>query len=651
MSKAGPLGPRPTKLELWREAAMPAGTGPERGSPQRPNRETQGWSKTGATAEADAADAGGVDPTVRAGGGLRSAPLNTNNNAGTSLLDSRSSTQNRRGELFTAEKPPVTKSMEGPEPPAWLKSRVGLLCEGGPSAVSLASVGACRGESASASEWSSPGAQNNGWSTMSSGGAVLGGGNDESSALALGFTRVPWAISDEGSEGAQSARSVSLDASDSRPIKGAVERHAADAMRATRKPKVRKARYHRRKRGRLQPRNGGGGGRETTAAPTAQPFSKTDVPLLRGDRVERGRGMAQHPTDDDVSNSSGTRKPQPELYDVWIPQHYFQGKGLPMLKRVRGEVELQPQRSSRPKATKATGENKTEGEAPTEKPPNQGVDSFSRDRHHLALRQQQQKHAAATDKRCAIHYVGGPEDFVKDDAAPQPQAPLRAGSPGAGTTSTCPADGERLGAFFTDFADDSEEVAAEEKPWSVVDDDDDDDFNRGGGFWNDDIRGGTSVLVDDAAVVATDGGGGFVGGEQDEQDGEQAGRASGQDDDEYFDYAKRFSWRTAAEVVKQAETEAEGWLEEERRGRQRGIGNGCRNSGATEVSRGFTSSCQARILLIRTPIRFDMFVCTFISVIFCLGFTGKSFSRVMLFVQPYNIVTPSCFSAAAERFS
>lgn len=614
VSKVDPLGPRPTSLELWRVAAMPTGTGFKRRLLQRPTRETQSGSKTPATAEADATDAHGVDATVRAEGSLHSTRLN-NINTETRLLGSRSSTRNRRGELFTAENPPVTKPVEGPEPPAWLESRSGLLCEpsegGGPSAASLASVGACHGGSTPASEWTSPGVQvfdtNSCSTTGSGGGGVLGDGDDESSAFALSFTSVPWEVSDdEGSEGPQSA-SVSLGASNLRPTKGAGERQAVKAVRATPKPAARKkARYRRRKRGRLQARSGGGGV-EITAAPVAQPFSKTDVSPPDRSRREEGGDMAQQPIKDNINSGNDIGKPQPELYDVWIPQRFFQGKGLPTLKRVRGGVEPQPQRSSRSRATQGAADNKIEGDTPTAKPPTQGVDSFSRDRHHLSFRQQQQKQIPTTEKRSAVHYVGGPEDLMIEHSSPPPHVLVRAGSTGAGTTSAHPADGERPVVSFASVPNDAKEAVVEAKHWSVGGDDYDDD-DRGDSF------GGRSVLVDDAAAVTPDGGGSIAGwqqqeeGEQErEQEREQEDQEKEQDDDEYFDYAKRFSWQTAAEVVKQAEAEAEAWSEEERRRRQRASGDDSHGGGVTEVSGLFYRGYQARSLPRRTPTRAAVF--------------------------------------------
>lgn len=557
VSKVDPLETRPACPELWRVAAVPTGTG---------------WPNTSVTAEAESADADGVGAALRAGGGLLSTPRNSNS-PGSTLLDSRRSTRNRRGELFTAAGTPVTKPVEGPEPPAWLESRSGLLREppegGVPSAASLASVGACHGGSTTVSAWTSPGVQVLDSKSCSlagssgggsSGGGVLGGGDDESSAFALSFTSAPWTVSDdEASEGAG--------ASNLGPIKGAGERRAAKLVRAIPKPAVRKkASYRRRKRGRLPARSGGGGdsggGDMTQVPPAAQRSSKTDAALVPGgNQRERERDAAQHPTDDSINSGAdgggAVRKPQPELYDVWIPQRVFQGKGLPTLKRVKGGVEPHPQRSPRSKATQAAGEKKLEGDnSPTAKPPNHGVDSPSGDRHQLASGQPRQRKQIlpAPDKRCAVHYVGEPGDFAKEHAAPPPQAL------GDGTTSAHAAHGERAAIVsFAGATHDTEgnEVEVEAKAWSVGGDDGDDD-DRGGSFWGDDTRGGKSVLVGDAAAVAArrDGGGSIVRWQ--EQEGEQERGEREQDDDEYFDYAKIFSWQTAAEVVKQAEAETHG---------------------------------------------------------------------------------------------
>lgn len=538
MSKVDPLRPRSTSPELWRAAAVPAGTG---------------WSKVVTATEYDADDADDIGASMRAAGGFRSTRPN-NNSPGTSLLGSRSSTRNRRGELFTAEPPPATKPVEGPEPPAWLGSRSGLLCEpsegGGPSATSLASGEACHSGSAPGSEWTSPGA------------GVVCDGDDQSSAFALSFTGSPREVSDDnGSEGAQAGNFWS--------IRGAGERQAAKAVRATPKPGVRtKSRRRHRKRGRLKARSGrggGGGGGEITAPSTARPRSKCDVSSPEGIPRERELDMAQDPIDDSINSHSGVRRPQPELYDVWIPQHFFQGNGLPTLTRVRGLVEPQPRRPSRSKPTQAAVDKKSDGDTLAAKPPNQGV---------VALRQHREQNPEA-NKSCAIHYVGGPEDFLKGDTAPPQQTLVRAGSAGDGTASTYPVDSERQIASFAGVTDGPKEAPAEATHWSVRGDDgNDDDDERGARFRSDDTR---CALVGDAAAVAPDGGGSIVGWE------EQEGREKEQDDEEYFDYAKRFSWQTAAEVVTKAEAEAEAWSKEEQQRKQRISGHGCGDGSVSEV--------------------------------------------------------------------
>eukprot|EP00903_Cladosiphon_okamuranus_P010024 g9506.t1 len=572
MSKVDPLGPRPTSPELWRVATIPTG---------------MGWSKTGTTAEADGGRADGASAATRAGGGLRSAQPNRNSPK-TSLLDSRGSVRNRREELFTATKPPITEPVKAPEPPAWLESRSGLLrepSEGGcPSAASLASVGAGHRGSTPVLEWTSPGVQVSDYSSRSAkggggGGSVLSGGDYESSTFALSFASSPWAISDdEGSEGTQ--------AGNLGPIKGAGERQYTRVAHVTAKPGGRKkARQRRRKRGKLQARSGGGGGSgggEIAAAPAAaQPFSKTGVALPKGSLRERERDMTQlHPIDDDTNNGVTIRKPRPELYDVWIPQSFFQGRGLPTLKRAKGGVEPQPQLSSRSKATQAAAENKPEGDSPRAKKPNQGIaDSPGRDRYQPASRRQQKKQVPMTDKRCAVHYVGGPEDFVKDDSAPPPPASMITGAKGDGTTSAHPVCGERPAVSFAGVTCDAKEREAEvdAQPWSVGDaskECDHDDDDRGGSFWSDDTRGGKSVLVGGSGESTTV--------YRQEHEGENDRQEKEHDDDDYFDYAKIFSWKTAAEVVEQAEAEAEAWSKEEQRRRQRGSGDESRDDGVPE---------------------------------------------------------------------
>eukprot|EP00752_Nemacystus_decipiens_P008999 g8034.t1 len=560
MSKVDHLEPRATSSDWWRAAAIPIGTG---------------WSNICGTVEAFTAHADGVGATARAGRDLRSSSPKCNN-PGTSLLGSRSSHRNRRGELFTAEKPPATKPVEGPEPPAWLESRVGLLRDpsegGGPSAASLASVGECHGGSKPASEWTSPDPQvlhSKSCSTVGSGSGTLEGWGDESSAFALSFTSAPWAVSDD--EGCDGTR-----ARNSGPIKSARERRVEKAARPTLKPGLRKKAKHRgRKRGRLQARSGGGC-ENVTDVSADRLLSKTDAYPPEGNQRGRERDSAHGVVDDKINIGDGIRKPQPELYDVWIPQKCFQGKGLPTLKRVKGVMEPQPQVSSRPRGTQAMASTGNEEDNPSARPPNQGVVSLSRERGHHASRQQQ-KQPPETDKYYAVHYVGGPEDFTKDGAASPPQVPARAGLSGPGTKSACPADGERPAVSVAGVTHDTpeNELEGEVKPLRVGGDDDDDDEDRDGSLWSDNTRCGESALVGDTAAA----GGSIVGWQQ--QEGRHEGREKGldDDDDENFDYAKRFSWQTAAEAVKLAEADAQS--KDERR-RRRDNGDGHQDAGVTE---------------------------------------------------------------------
>lgn len=411
-------------------------------------------------------------------------------------------------------------------------------------------------------------------------------GENDSSSFALSFVSAPWSVSDdECSDIGRPSPSASL-----------------WANVATTTPTLAlpvKARYGRRERGRDHVRGGGDG--KQNAAATANNIPTTDVSPLEGG----GRQITQQPlVIDDNNNGVSTRKPQPELYDVWIPHHFFQGKALPTLKRVREGLELQPQPLSGSK-TQAVVDNKSGGGAAiAATTPSQGFNSVSGDCHHPVRHQQQHKQLPAAGARCAVHYVSGPEDFVKDDSAPSPPASTKVEAPSAGTTlaqaaysikPTVSFAGEDVNNGATGGTAGVAEVFHLEGGHRDVgmmsrksgrgDDNDDDD--RGGtacGLLYDDPHAGP--LDSDTTAVNLEGNRSTFGwkdeGEEREQDKEE------EEDDEYFDYAKRFSWQTAAEVVKEAEAEAEVRANERRRRRADGNGDtySLEASGTLMYSRG-----------------------------------------------------------------
>ncbi len=511
VSKVDPLGPRPASPELWRVPVAPSGAVLERGLLGRDTGEEEGWVTGDDETAAGGADADGEDPDRHNGDLDAAPPAGGSSLTWKSHLSSRNSNRSRREQVFTAENPPATKPVEGPEPPAWLGSRLGLLSEasegGGKSATSLASARALHGGSSSASEWTSSSVQvldnDSGYSTTSSCGGLSasshfpaggGAGEDDSSAFALSFASAPW--------------------------RAAASSAAADGSSAARK----KARHRRRKRGRAQAR-----GKKGSSTPATHCTLENVVPAGQGGRRGRvGRGAAHRAVDDvDPRGSGGGQGPQPELYDVWIPQQSFQGKGLPTLKRVMGgRVKVQPRPPSRSKTRQtavdgASGGDKTR----SENPPKQGVNSSSKCEHNMQT-------------RCAVRYVGGPEDLQAGDAVVPLSSPsARAGPAGVRNTpaQAVPCTGVTGG---------SPEV--QEGKGRVL---------KG---YDDNERGDSMTMLDGAATDDVEMDGSIAGWPQGSEEGEEGGVVEQKErgDTEYFDYAKRFSWQTAAEVVELAEAEA-----------------------------------------------------------------------------------------------
>lgn len=566
MSKVDPLGPRASQ-DAWRVADTPSGTDLEQDLLRRHTKRERGGTKAERAATAAPRAFTNAAPGVvkREGGNVVSSSLDinaTNNGHG-----SRISTRNRQERLFTAQKPPVTKPVEGPEPPAWSRSRCGLLWEpsdGGKesSIVSLLSVSTGQGGSTTVSEGESAniqGLNTHRCSTTSCGGGMLGcnceqqdEGENESTSFALSFVSAPWSPRDE-------------DCSDTW---GSLPSSSLWANMATTTPKQSvpaKARCRRREKGRTHAR--GGGDDKHNATEKAKSISRVDASPPDG----RGEQTTQQPLDNGVRIC----KPQPELYAAWIPQHFFQGKALPTPKRMREGLEVQPQPLSGTPA-QATADNKSGGRTAriVAATPNQSSDPVLGGRHHPARHQQQHKLLPAVNKRCTVHYVSGPEGFVKDDATPPPPASTRVEVPGTGTTSARATFSGRPNVSFAEegIGGDARDTAGETDVANLEDGhsdfglisqksrrgdgDDDDQGGTAGGFWYDDARDGQPPLASDATAVIVEGNKSTFGWQEEEQE-EEGERENEEDDDEYFDYAKRFSWQTATEVMQEAEVEAE----------------------------------------------------------------------------------------------
>lgn len=566
MSKVDLLGPRLASQDLRHMAAIASGMDLEQVLLRRHTKSKGGSTKAEAAAvEREGGGPVSLSPDIN--DATNSGPGNRNN-----FIDSQE-------RLFTATKPPVTKPVERPEPPAWSSSRYGVLfepTEGGTdsSMVPLLSASTRHEGSTTVSEGGSANVQvfdTRSCSTTISGGDLWGGsckqqdeGENDSSSFASSFVSSSWLVSDEEcSDTGQPSPSQSL--------------LVNEAITTPKAAVLARARYRRRGRGRNRARGGGDGKNNATA--TAREVPRAEV----SPRERRGRQITQQPhVFDDSNKSVSGRKPQPELYDIWIPQHVFQGKALPTPKRAREASDLQPPPVVGSK-TQATVNNQSGGRAARTAAPNQGINPVSGNCHHSTRPQQQHKQLSAVRKRCTVHYVSGPEDFVKDDAAPLPVASTRAEEPSTNMTSTRANYSGRPTVFFAEEDTtgwNTRETGGKTDVAHLHDGNGDDQGRTAGGFLYDGARDGRTHVASDAAAAILDGITSTSGwlGEEEEKEEE---RDNEEEDEEYFDYAKRFSWQTAAEVVKEAEAEAEIRAIERRRQRR---ANGNENQDSVEAS-------------------------------------------------------------------
>ncbi|CBN79307.1 hypothetical protein Esi_0197_0033 [Ectocarpus siliculosus] len=603
MSKVDPLGPRPSSPGFWRatEAAVPSEATLERRH-QRQARAKRRGSKTSTTA--DTADAAAADPASDAVGVGARATWPGDAGSPTRPPGSKDSSRHRRGEVFTAQEPPVTKPVEGPDPPPWSESKLGLLCEpseGASTTASLASIGAEHGGSSTATspeDWGNavdmvPETNNSCCSvtTNTSRGGRTGPSfeskreedddEDDSSAFALSFVSAPWAVSDdEGSEQGPQARQTRcrLRANEIMLPSTAAGAKNTEAVQAARRlAALQGAKRGRRGRARqTRMRVRGGGGHCIVESPAKLNSKVVSILQEDGGENRRGRevGITRSPIAIDSSNdnvSTSPFKPQPELYDVWIARDFFHGKGLPTGKRVRGESEPRP-----PKGLKAAAAaDRGSVDIPTITPASQAAKRASEDREPPSHPEQHHTRpaaaAASAGKRCAVRYVGGPEDFTGGTASgaetregvragarsPQVAGKWRAGAclrleaarvPGATAAVT------GVGLETTRVDNDRIEPSLNGDGGGDAGDADDHD-----GHGNGPVLGREAEEIVDVS-------GDIVAWQAEEDEEEVDGREGMEDEDEeYFDYAKRFSWQTAAEVVKEAEAEAQARSREQRR--------------------------------------------------------------------------------------
>lgn len=614
MSKVDPLGPRPSSPGFWRatEAAVSSEETLERRH-QRQARVKRRGSKTSTTAT-DTADTAAADTASDAVGVGARATWPGDADSPTRLPGSKDSSRHRRGEVFTAQEPPVTKPVEGPDPPPWSESKLGLLCEpseGASAAASLASIGAEHGRSSTATspeDWGNavdmvPETNNSCCSvtTNTSSGGRAGPSfeskseedddEDDSSAFALSFVSAPWAVSDdEGGEQGPRARqprcrlraneimlpSTAAGANNTEAVQAARRLAALQGAKRGRRGRARKTRVRVRVRG---GGGGGGGGNCIVESPAKLNFKVVSILQEDGGENRRGRevGITRSPIAIDSSNdnvSTAPFKPQPELYDVWIARDFFRGKGLPTGKRVRGESEPRP-----PKGLKvAAAADRGSVDIPTITPASQAAKRASEDREPPGHREQHHKRptaaAASVGKRCAVRYVGGPEDFTggtasgaatREDVLAGARSPQVAGKCRTGARSRPPevarvpgatAAVTGVGLEIGRVNNDRVEPGLNGDGGGDAGDADDDDGHGSGPVLG---REAEKIVDVSGDIVA------WQAEEEEVEEEEVDGREGMEDEDEeYFDYAKRFSWQTAEEVVKEAEAEAQARSREQR---------------------------------------------------------------------------------------
>lgn len=511
MSKVEPLGRRPVSPELRRVAAS--------------------------SADASAVVADYADHTHEEQLPL-SSPPGSSSNLAKDRPGSTNSARKRRGQLFTAAKPPVTRPVEGPEPPAWSESRSGLLSDGGgASVVELALVVAedgvsttlvgQRGGCARGSDSSST------TSVTGSGGLrSMEGSEDDSSAFALSFVSAPWAASgDECSEQGPLQTSIHQGSRETGRRKGSKVMPAARKAAALKKARHR-GRGRRKTRARGSDSGGGGGSGSQVVALIEKSVSEADAPFREkeGEEGETGgereRDSIQQPTviDNNSAKATSNRKPQPELYDVWIPQHFFKGKGLPTPKRVSGESDSQAKSPTRLRTT-AGAQHESVANVPAASAYGPTASSGS---GHPVNRQGGPGETSVAGKRYAVHYVRGPEDFAKNHARmPSIDRTL---AEETGSENGVERDHVLLG--YGDDGDDQYCITSGMPPRGNSRDD------------------GRLVMSENDDTAILEGDGSIEGWQQEEEE-----MSRGQSDDEHFDYADRFSWQTAVDVVAEARAE------------------------------------------------------------------------------------------------
>ncbi|CAM9713559.1 unnamed protein product [Ectocarpus fasciculatus] len=603
MSKVDPLGPRPSSPGLWRAtaAAVPSEANIER----RHQRQARG-KRRGSKASAASDTAAAADTASDAVGVGARATWPGDAESPTRLPGSKDSSRRRRGEVFTAQESPVTKPVEGPEPPPWSESRAGLLCEpseGASAAASLASICAEHGGSPTATnseDWGSavgmvPENSNSCSIATTSGGRARpsfgsrgeDGDEDDSSAFALSFVSAPWAVSDDegGDQGPRESRcrlwaneimlpSTAAGAKNANAVQAARRLASLQGSKRGRRGRARKTRVR---------ASGSGGSGNRSVESMGKPKSKVDSILQQdGGENRRGRevGTTRPPIAIDNSNDNVTTapfKPQPELYDVWIARDFFHGKGLPTGKRVRGGSEPRAPPTGLKAAAAADQGNV---DIPTRTPASQATKRASEDREEpLGHPEQHHKRPAAAapsaGKLCAVRYVGGPEDFTAETTSgavtragamsPQAAGRWRAGALSGPEATNVPAETAAVtgvGLESGRFDNDGIEQRFDGRGGGGGGDDDAGDAD------GDDRHGNGPVLGREAEEIL-DVSGDIVAWQAEEEEEEEKEAVEGrygmeEEDEEYFDYAKRFSWQTAAEVVKEAEAEAEARSREQR---------------------------------------------------------------------------------------
>lgn len=427
----------------------------------------------------------------------------------------------------TAEEPPATKPIEAPQPPPWSGSKMmgascGSACVGGreAEAAGLQSAGpnawgseimihskADRGHTENNNNDDGNGGGNDSHRNCNRRNCVMvgeaeyrgarhyycGSGSDGAtdddafSFPSLAIETGPWTVSGSGSDEDENRfdkpRWATKVATDVRatPVTGLATLEAA---------------IHRRKKG-SRARDG-----RTTSSP---PFS-TAVGNISLTAASPGEGHATRDVDHCLTNHNN--RPQPELYDVWVPQQYFRGKALTPSKRWRDTEPGESMPVGKASGAAYVGSQLScsgPGRRQTS-PPARGIPT------------------TPFVRNCQVEMFAV-EDGVGQGASSSNQFP-----PSAIGTRTIP--GERT-------VPRGHRVPS---PVPCGKSDGASEFEAADGDGNG--PDSTTLIVDepllhpDGSMGVAGGGGGGVGRLQEEDESE-----------EYFDYAQAFSWRAAAEMV------------------------------------------------------------------------------------------------------